>query len=269
MGQEQKWAARRSRSLALKMIATGMPHLLKNKRKNGLVKKAIELSILCDCEVALVIFNSNGRLIQYSSGNIDQTLSKFIDENPVELYTNDMVRCKNLNALQFFKHSCSCMIPSRQQSHSWCVRLFFAYFFRDRELRASWPYQYISRNGACFRFSAVHACDPRSDHHLFIEMPAGVNENTDHDFLRANSHVWYFRDAWLQERWKARNEAYRARKFGGAILRRCTRKDVNVVLGNFCTRHYCLGDEIRIKLSQLPQLHRAWVQGWRTNCFFP
>jgi hypothetical protein len=52
------------------------------KRKNGLVKKAIELSILCECEIALVIFNSQGKLTQYSSGNIDQTLSKFIDENP-------------------------------------------------------------------------------------------------------------------------------------------------------------------------------------------
>lgn len=59
------------------------------KRKNGLVKKAIELSILCDCEIALVIFNSQGKLTQYSSGNIDQTLSKFIDEKPIESYTNE------------------------------------------------------------------------------------------------------------------------------------------------------------------------------------
>jgi hypothetical protein len=65
------------------------------KRKNGLVKKAIELSILCDCEIALVIFNSQGKLTQYSSHNIDQTLSKFIDEKPIELYTNDTVRLES------------------------------------------------------------------------------------------------------------------------------------------------------------------------------
>jgi hypothetical protein len=30
-----------------------------------------------------------GKLIQYSSGDIDQTLSKFIDEKPQEAYTNE------------------------------------------------------------------------------------------------------------------------------------------------------------------------------------
>ena len=36
-----------------------------------------------------MIFNSQGKLTQYASGNIDQTLSKFIDEKPMESYTND------------------------------------------------------------------------------------------------------------------------------------------------------------------------------------
>ena len=59
------------------------------KRKHGLIKKALELSILCDCEIGLVIFSPQGKLIQYSSGDIDQTLSRFIDEKPQEAYANE------------------------------------------------------------------------------------------------------------------------------------------------------------------------------------
>jgi hypothetical protein len=33
------------------------------KRKHGLLKKAIELSILCDCEIALIIFNQVSTLV--------------------------------------------------------------------------------------------------------------------------------------------------------------------------------------------------------------
>ncbi|CAD7702365.1 unnamed protein product [Ostreobium quekettii] len=47
------------------------------KRKNGLMKKAMELSILCDCEIALVVFNSSGKLFEYSSGSIDGTIERF------------------------------------------------------------------------------------------------------------------------------------------------------------------------------------------------
>nr|VDD57781.1 unnamed protein product [Brassica oleracea] len=37
------------------------------KRRNGLLKKAYELSVLCDAEVALVIFSTRGRLYEYAS----------------------------------------------------------------------------------------------------------------------------------------------------------------------------------------------------------
>ncbi|KAI9267521.1 Mef2a core bound To Dna [Helicostylum pulchrum] len=47
------------------------------KRKHGLMKKAYELSVLCNCEVALVIIPSNNKLIQYSSSDIDTLLTKF------------------------------------------------------------------------------------------------------------------------------------------------------------------------------------------------
>ncbi|OMO88139.1 Transcription factor, MADS-box [Corchorus olitorius] len=38
-----------------------------SKRRSGLIKKARELSVLCDVEIALVIFSSRGRLYEFSS----------------------------------------------------------------------------------------------------------------------------------------------------------------------------------------------------------
>lgn len=37
------------------------------KRRNGLLKKAYELSVLCDAEVALVVFSNRGRLYEYAN----------------------------------------------------------------------------------------------------------------------------------------------------------------------------------------------------------
>ncbi|RZR84815.1 hypothetical protein BHM03_00011696 [Ensete ventricosum] len=41
-----------------------------SKRRNGLLKKAYELSVLCDAEVALIIFSSRGKLYQFSSSRL-------------------------------------------------------------------------------------------------------------------------------------------------------------------------------------------------------
>ncbi|KAB2000720.1 hypothetical protein ES319_D12G251100v1 [Gossypium barbadense] len=38
-----------------------------SKRRNGLLKKAFELSFLCDAEVALIIFSPRGKLYEFSS----------------------------------------------------------------------------------------------------------------------------------------------------------------------------------------------------------
>ncbi|XLU34702.1 hypothetical protein S245_070768, partial [Arachis hypogaea] len=37
------------------------------KHRNGLLKKAYELSVLCDAEVALIVFSSRGRLYEYAN----------------------------------------------------------------------------------------------------------------------------------------------------------------------------------------------------------
>ncbi|KAK3437248.1 hypothetical protein EUGRSUZ_C01942, partial [Eucalyptus grandis] len=38
-----------------------------SKRRNGLLKKAFELSVLCDAEVALIIFSPRGKLYEFLS----------------------------------------------------------------------------------------------------------------------------------------------------------------------------------------------------------
>ncbi|KAJ7295257.1 hypothetical protein O6H91_Y203300 [Diphasiastrum complanatum] len=38
-----------------------------SKRRAGLLKKARDLSVLCDAEVAVIIFSSTGRLFEYAT----------------------------------------------------------------------------------------------------------------------------------------------------------------------------------------------------------
>ncbi|XP_027187420.1 agamous-like MADS-box protein MADS2 isoform X2 [Cicer arietinum] len=48
------------------------------KRRNGLLKKAYELSVLCDAEVALIIFSNRGKLYEFCSGSsMAKTLERY------------------------------------------------------------------------------------------------------------------------------------------------------------------------------------------------
>nr|AZZ09252.1 AGAMOUS [Primula vulgaris] len=47
------------------------------KRRNGLLKKAYELSVLCDAEVALVVFSNRGRLYEYSNNSVKATIDRY------------------------------------------------------------------------------------------------------------------------------------------------------------------------------------------------
>eukprot|EP00002_Diphylleia_rotans_P002702 TRINITY_DN11714_c0_g1_i2.p1 TRINITY_DN11714_c0_g1~~TRINITY_DN11714_c0_g1_i2.p1 ORF type:complete len:556 (+),score=100.61 TRINITY_DN11714_c0_g1_i2:107-1774(+) len=71
------------------------------KRKNGLFKKAMELSLLCDCDVTVIIFPKSDRLHQYSSTDIDLILKRVAETSkPMETRTNHdyALLCKKLGA---------------------------------------------------------------------------------------------------------------------------------------------------------------------------
>ncbi|XP_030927272.1 agamous-like MADS-box protein AGL18 isoform X1 [Quercus robur] len=48
-----------------------------SKRRSGLLKKAKELSVLCDAEVAVIIFSSTGKLYEFSNTSMEHTLSRY------------------------------------------------------------------------------------------------------------------------------------------------------------------------------------------------
>ncbi|CAA2991845.1 truncated transcription factor CAULIFLOWER A-like [Olea europaea subsp. europaea] len=47
-----------------------------SKRRSGLLKKAHEISVLCDAEVALIVFSTKGKLFEYST---DSSMEKIIE----------------------------------------------------------------------------------------------------------------------------------------------------------------------------------------------
>ncbi|KAF9671724.1 hypothetical protein SADUNF_Sadunf12G0077300 [Salix dunnii] len=51
-----------------------------SKRRNGLLKKAFELSILCDAEVSLIIFSPTGKFYQFASHEMERTVARYRSE---------------------------------------------------------------------------------------------------------------------------------------------------------------------------------------------
>ncbi|KAG5890115.1 hypothetical protein JTB14_005244 [Gonioctena quinquepunctata] len=79
-----------------------------NKRKFGVMKKAYELSVLCDCEIALIIFSSSNKLYQYASTDMDKVLLKYTEYNePHESLTNKNI----IEALNKKEHKNGVMSP--------------------------------------------------------------------------------------------------------------------------------------------------------------
>jgi len=74
----------------ISFVRSSIEQVTFTKRKFGLMKKAYELSVLCDCEIALIIFSSSNKLFQYASTDMDKVLLKYTEYNePHESRTNN------------------------------------------------------------------------------------------------------------------------------------------------------------------------------------
>lgn len=52
-----------------------------SKRRSGLLKKAFELSVLCDAEVGLIVFSPRGKLYEFSSARLSLSSSSLLFKN--------------------------------------------------------------------------------------------------------------------------------------------------------------------------------------------
>ncbi|XP_061346665.1 agamous-like MADS-box protein AGL65 isoform X2 [Gastrolobium bilobum] len=69
-----------------KLESTSNRHVTYSKRKSGILKKAKELSILCDIDIVLLMFSPTGKstLLQGERSNIQEIIAKFAQLSPQE-----------------------------------------------------------------------------------------------------------------------------------------------------------------------------------------
>ncbi|XP_074273184.1 truncated transcription factor CAULIFLOWER A-like isoform X3 [Silene latifolia] len=93
-----------------------------SKRRGGLMKKASELSILCDAEIALIVFSSRGKLYEFSSVNcVPKTIDRYLRSNNVSLNQLDHQPSYNEQAQSWYQEmehlESKCQSLKKSQRH--------------------------------------------------------------------------------------------------------------------------------------------------------
>ncbi|KAF3683430.1 MADS-box transcription factor ANR1 [Capsicum annuum] len=70
-----------------------------SKRRNGLLKKAKELAILCDAQVGLIIFSSTGKLYEFASNSMRSTIDRY---NKIKEENNNLMNPMSEVKLRWF-----------------------------------------------------------------------------------------------------------------------------------------------------------------------
>ncbi|URE02131.1 hypothetical protein MUK42_21102 [Musa troglodytarum] len=71
-----------------------------SKRRNGLLKKAFELSVLCDAEIALIIFSARGKLYEFASSRCSSSSPSFFSSSLICLLVTFFLSCRYVKSNQ-------------------------------------------------------------------------------------------------------------------------------------------------------------------------
>ncbi|KAB2626688.1 MADS-box protein SOC1 [Pyrus ussuriensis x Pyrus communis] len=79
-----------------------------SKRRSGLLKKAFELSVLCDAEVSLIIFSPRGKLYEFASSSMQGTIERYL-KHAKDNQTNNKSSSSEQNMLHLKQEAISMM----------------------------------------------------------------------------------------------------------------------------------------------------------------
>ncbi|XP_054277424.1 myocyte-specific enhancer factor 2 isoform X2 [Macrosteles quadrilineatus] len=144
-----------------------------NKRKFGVMKKAYELSVLCDCEIALIIFSSSNKLYQYASTDMDKVLLKYTEYNePHESLTNKNI-IEALNKKEHKNGACSPDSPEGDTEYQLTPRTEAKYNKIDEEFQIMMQRTATNRVG-------------QTSYSLPVTVPVGYNDSS---LLQSSPHM--------------------------------------------------------------------------------
>ncbi|XP_059312766.1 MADS-box protein SOC1-like isoform X2 [Lycium ferocissimum] len=75
-----------------------------SKRRNGLLKKAFELSVLCDAEIGLVIFSPRGKLYEFANSSMHDIMERY------KRHTKDRIQPENETVAQNLQHEAASLM---------------------------------------------------------------------------------------------------------------------------------------------------------------
>lgn len=146
-----------------------------NKRKFGVMKKAYELSVLCDCEIALIIFSSSNKLYQYASTDMDKVLLKYTEYNePHESLTNKNI-IEALNKKEHKNGACSPDSPEGDSEYQLTPRTEAKYNKIDEEFQMMMQRNQLANNRVA-----------QSSYSLPVTVPVGYNDSS---LLQSSPHM--------------------------------------------------------------------------------
>ncbi|KDP40295.1 hypothetical protein JCGZ_02293 [Jatropha curcas] len=78
--QQRKTSKGRQKIEIMKVEKINSRYVTFSKRKNGIFRKATELSTLCGADVAVILFSEHGKVFSFGNPDVDEVLDRYIAE---------------------------------------------------------------------------------------------------------------------------------------------------------------------------------------------